>query len=283
MRRLAVLLLLVVTVSCRLEADGEPDLFIDCKYMTPKKMFNLCIVQTKGSKNTDVVFHLHGVTGNQKHWVENFKEVREIWRKNGMDAPAVATVNFGPTWFLAEKNSSPYSGLFNFYINDIMPWIENRLGYKPGRKLLLGESMGGFNAAQLYFKRPDIWDKVAIICPAFTMWGPQSSKEEVEDYVKRNNANKGYINWLRAGWKAFFPKASDWSNADVFQLVNEQKEKYPPLFLSVGTEDDFGFYEGTSKMAEILSSRGDRQLTWYPLAGKHCARPHEQLADFLIN
>ncbi len=226
MRRLATLLLLLGTVSCRLDAEGEPDLFIECKTMTPQNMFNICITQTKGSKNTDVIFHLHGVTGNQQQWIKKFKSVRDIWRKNGFDAPAVATVSFGPTWFMAEKNSSRYSGLFKFYIDDVMPWVEKNLGYKPGRKFLLGESMGGFNAAQFYFKRPDIFEKVAIICPAFTTWGPQSSKEEVEEYVKRNNANKGNISWLRAGLKAFFPKTSDWMNADVFQLVNEQKENY---------------------------------------------------------
>jgi pimeloyl-ACP methyl ester carboxylesterase len=146
--------------------------------------------------------------------------------------------------------------------------------------------MGGFNAAQYYFKRPDVFAKVAIVCPAFTLWGPQSSKEEVQDYIKRNNANEGRVKWLRAGLKAFFPKPADWANGDVFQLVDrltpQEAAVAPPLYLSCGTEDDFGFYEGSSKMAEALSARKVNMI-WEPVPGAHCSRPYQQVAEFFMD
>jgi pimeloyl-ACP methyl ester carboxylesterase len=280
MKRLIAVLLLLTVVSCKVEDKDEPDLDIDCKFMTPKAMFNLCITRTKGSTNQDVIFQLHGVRGSQKEWINKWKPVRDIWRQRGFEPPAVATVNFGPAWFLAEKNHSKVSGLFGYYLNGIMPWIEKKLGYKARHRFLLGESMGGFNAAQYYFKRPEVFDKVAIICPAFTSIGPQSSKAEIKDYISRTHADKGDVNWLIFGLKVFFPKAEDWANADVFQLDKDEKDRYPPLLLSCGTEDTIGFYEGASKMAEILQADPRKEVHWYPIPGGHCARPFEQVADF---
>ncbi len=282
MIRILAVLLLFATVSCKLDAEGEPDVITECKIMTPKKIWNACITKTAGSENKDVLFFLHGATGSHKHWVQKYKGVRDVWRAKGFQPPVVVTFNFGPTWFMAEKNKSPFSGLFQFYLESLIPWAEKQIGHKAERKLLLGESMGGFNAAQFYFKRPDVFSKVAIVCPAFTSWGPQSPKEEVEEYVRRTNANEGHIKWLRAGWKAFFPNEEAWSNADVYQLVEKYRENLPPLFLSCGTEDDFGFYEGSLKMAEILTSR-NANMIWNPLPGAHCARPFEEIAEFFMS
>ncbi len=264
---------------------GEPDLKVTCHNLTPVNRFNMCIVTSKTSTNKDVIFEFHQATGGQKDWIKYWKQTRDIWRARGFEPPAVATVNFGPIWFLAEKNKSKFSGLFNFYIETVMPWVEKQLGYKPARKLLLGESMGGFNAAQYYFKMPAFFDKVAIVCPAFANIGPQSTKEEIDAYIERNHADRDNVNWLIRGNKSFFPDAEAWANADVFQLVERMEFKNlgilrPPLLLSCGSEDSWGFFEGSSRMAQILADRQSDKTTWAPISGDHCARPFEAVADF---
>ena len=43
---------------------------------------------------------------------------------------------------------------------------EDVTGLKRGRRFIMGESMGGFNTAQLVMKYPGEFDRAALLCPA---------------------------------------------------------------------------------------------------------------------
>jgi len=107
-------------------------------------------------------------------------QVRSEWAKNHERVPTVISVSFGPVWLLAEKNGSPYSGLLNAFTEKVMPMLEAQLGGLHGRRLIVGESMGGFNTLQVALKTR-LFAKAAALCapmagvsplPRRRMWMP---------------------------------------------------------------------------------------------------------------
>jgi pimeloyl-ACP methyl ester carboxylesterase len=260
----------------------EDDLDIECQGLFSVKKWSYCITKTKGSTNPDVIFHLHQAGGNEHHWIEKWQETRNIWRAQGFQPPTVISVGFGPIWFLAEKNSSSVSGLFGYFIETVMPEMEKLIGGVRGKRMLFGESMGGFNAMQLYFKRPDLFTRIAAVCPAITTVGPQSTQAEVDAYIARNKASKFKVDWHMRGLRQFFPDKAAWDKANPFALLQNFGAPWnaPELFMSCGTEDSWGFYEGASQLALELVKRSQSTVTWHSMKGDHCARPQDKVAEF---
>src|SRR5690348_12112924 len=77
--------------------------------------FKYCVSAVPGSLNPDHLYYFHGMTGSEQSWstpASFGEEVRKAWGRMGFQPPTIISISFGPTWFLVEKNSSPYSGLF---------------------------------------------------------------------------------------------------------------------------------------------------------------------------
>jgi hypothetical protein len=126
-----------------------------CREFAGPRPWSACVTRTKGSRNPDVLYYLHGGEDDERQWSKTtgYAElIRKRWQAKGFSPPAVAAVSFGRLWLLAEKNASPESGLFEEFTGTVMPTVESQLVERPRRRLLLGESMGGFNAAVLALK-----------------------------------------------------------------------------------------------------------------------------------
>ena len=75
----------------------------------------------------------------------------------------------GPIWFLKEDK-------FAAFQNEIMPALEARFAPRDGHRLLLGGSMGGFNAYLAWVQAPQLFHRVAFVCPAFLPVNPFASR-----------------------------------------------------------------------------------------------------------
>src|SRR5262249_10145204 len=122
-----------------------------------------CVTRTEGSANPDVVFYLHGIFDDENRWsTEDLAlGIQSRWKDSGVQAPTVVAVNFGRVTLLTEKNESKLSGLLDVFLNDSIPYIERTHALAGGRRILYGESMGGFNALQAYLKAPELFSRVA--------------------------------------------------------------------------------------------------------------------------
>jgi hypothetical protein len=153
----------------------------------------LCIYP--GEKNADVLYFLHGMNENAEMWGQQgffTEQLRAYWKAHGEAAPTVVSVSFGEVWLLGPKTTAPYGfGSFDLFTDKVMPMIEAKLGGIKGRRLLLGDSMGGFNSLQLGMKT-DLFVKVAALCAPMGDGnvGPFSSDAEVAAGVRpdRNRA-----------------------------------------------------------------------------------------------
>ncbi len=253
-----------------------------------------CVHIPNSNGSGDILYHLHGAGNSELTWGEEWyytSQIRKEWKQHGFQVPTVVSVSFGPIWLLAEKNTSPQSGLLELFTQTIMPMIESKIG-NIKRRVVFGESMGGFNSVQLAFKT-DLFDKVGILCAPMTEVSPFLNKEDLYSHVKKSSAWQYYkdhdpesvlrhVDRLVELATAFYPTEEDWKKADPLQLAKRRKSaKSPKFYSSAGFYDVYALYEGNELFAERLKKRGF-DIEWRPMWGGHCTMDIPSLAKFLL-
>ena len=77
-----------------------------------------------------------------------------------------------------------------------------------------------------------------------------------------------------------FPTPELWETHDPLRLA-KKKQTLPPMFLSCGDKDEFGFYEGATRFSKSMKASGNWLRFETVPGGVHCAVPREQLMEFL--
>lgn len=256
----------------------------DCVDVADPIPWTYCKTVTQGSRNRDLLYHFHGRGGSAKSWTEDdyyTKLVLGEWARNRVHPPTIVSISFGPIWLLVEKNTSPDSGLLEAFEKVIMPTVEKDLKNFSGRRLLVGESMGGFNATQVALKQGQYFAKVAILCPAITEISPFATQAEIEKYLSTHKANPQNVKEMILLAHAFMPTEADWLKASPLDVAKTHLgPRTPSLYLSCGFYDEFGFFPGSERFAEMAWQKHAR-LQWRPLYGGHCATDVISLAAFL--
>jgi len=237
---------------------------------------------TNSSRN--VLYYFHGIGGNERDWKnhELEKSIVRRWESLGLRPPIVVSVSLGPIWLLTEKGQSTNSGNYEFFRDQIIPEISRRVfAFKPKENWLLGVSMGGFNAAQFYFKNPEFFTRAALICGAMTQVSPFSSPYTVNAYILRTKAWPVLIWGALAIMKSYLPDSAAWLRHSPIELARQKfSRKSLPLFVSNSTADEFGFHEGNIDLARWARERGvDVKSEFYP-GGGHCQVDPRPIADF---
>lgn len=279
-------LLQVIGIFQVTEANAESTLKSDCRTHADSVNWKSCIYSTVGSQSQDVVIYFHGIGKNEKDWANknDLSAVRSHWELSGTEAPRVATISFGTSWLLAEKNTKAKSGLLEFFVNNVMPELEKELGGIKGRRILFGLSMGGFNAAQVMLKQPGLFDRVVLACPAFTNVSPFAPSSEIDAYIKRTHADRIRVAIGIEVAKAHFDKEASWKTADPVYLAKTLiDDRTPDVLIHIGDDDQYGFHEGAELFADIAKSRSTKHsVEWELMDGGHCTFDAAKVADFIV-
>ncbi len=168
-------------------------------------------------------------------------------------------------------------------MNDLIPFIEKeKLGGIPRKRLLIGESMGGFNATELVLKHPELWQRAAIACPAIVNASPYAGADEIDRYIQRTGADPQYVHDAIQLSQSVFPDEASWETAAPLLLAKTALgEDTPPLHVSCGDKDQYGFFEGAKAFADQAQENGV-DVVWQSVSGGHCTADPVALADFLI-
>jgi pimeloyl-ACP methyl ester carboxylesterase len=243
--------------------------------------YHYCVHQVPGSTSTDVIYYFHGIGGSEKEWqyLPGFSTTYQVW---GPTAPTVISISYGTAWLLATHNSSPYSGMYEHLSQAVLPFLETTFNLHPARRMLMGLSMGGFNASQLYLKNPELFSKVVLACPAITSVGPNDSAAEIAAYQQRTGALSQNIQTAMQLSRTFFPTQADWNGVSIVSQANlVVNATYPPLYVSEGLQDEYGFQEGSKALVDAVTAKGAK-ATWVPLTGHHCTFDIEGSALFFL-
>lgn len=253
-----------------------------------------CIHTPQSHFSGDFVYHLHGNGGSEKHWQDPFyypEQIRAYWSQTNAPLPIVVSFSFGSTWLLVEKNSLPTSGLLEVVVEKIIPLVEAQLGGLKGRRLLIGESMGGFNTAQLSLKT-NLFAKAAILCAPMSPVSPFGPIEDLKNYAKSTvayeyykkhdpdaviNAAVGMVSIV----EAFMTDEEEWQRANPLALAKTSQSS-TAIYAAVGYYDEYSAYEGNILFTQALQQAG-RSVEWRPQWGGHCAMDIPSLSQFLVN
>lgn len=231
-----------------------------------------------------MVYYFHGINGDEREWERNSsKTMLARWSETQMAPPIVVSISFGKSWFLAEKNSSKWSGLYETVSLKVLPHIQNQLlGIVPQEHILFGLSMGGLNGSQLYFKLPFLFSRAALICPAMATVSPHAPKSEVDDYIQRTGADRWYVLLALALSRSHFPTEADWQKHSPVKLAHTFLTPLsPPIYMSNGLNDEFGFHEGNLAFVDIAQKNGAAITSKFQNGG-HCHVDLKPIADFLV-
>jgi len=240
------------------------------------------VYRAENGASDDVIYHLHARNLDASVWNDDTyftSQVQAYWQSLSIKPPTVVVVSYGPVWLLTPKNSKEDSGLLDDFINRL-PEIESKLG-KPKRRILLGESMGGLNVLIAGLSRPEMFSKVASLCPGVYLDSPFSDYSTLRAGIKRTGADPKIIYGVTQLAKKYVSNNEEWNAISPISLIERADQNYPELYLSCGLYDNYGNFEGTEALANIALKKGVR-TSWHPLYGGHCAIDIASLANFLV-
>ncbi|GAA0728422.1 hypothetical protein GCM10009430_37560 [Aquimarina litoralis] len=247
-----------------------------------KGKLNFSIYKAKSGVNQDIIYHFHGRNLDNTIWNDDTyytSLIQSYWKKSNVNPPTVVLISYGPEWLLTPKNSKEGSGLMNDFISNLT-YIESKIG-KPKNRILVGESMGGLNVLILGLSHPELFSKVASLCPGIYLDSPFSDFDKIKAAMKRTGADPKVALGIYLMAKKYIPNEKEWNKVSPIELIKKANIDFPELYLSCGLYDKFGNYEGTEAFVNIAISKGIK-TEWHPLYGGHCAIDISSLADFLI-
>lgn len=246
--------------------------------------WSYCVSQVPGSKNSDRVYFLHGLLGSERSWESQADTYEQEWARLGKDAPTVVSISFGRIWLMSHASGSEVAGRhLEIFTKTAIPLLEKKLGVTGGRRFLYGRSMGGFNAAEVYLWHPELFSRVALICPALAEISPWASDEEVDQYIQRSGASSFLVHQAQRIAQENFTSEEKWALiAPLVAGKTQIKGSSPQLLVTIGQSDDYGFFEGTKQFAELAQKQRVPSVQWLPVSGGHCAGDDAAIAKFLV-
>ncbi len=247
------------------------------------RTYKYCVSQGQGAAQQNVLWYFHGIFEDERRlWTKKeINKIQEGWKKRGIPQPTIIAISLGGKWLAKENITTGKTSIANDITTQILPYLEKTFVGQVRQRMVLGKSMGGFNALQSILRTKVRIDKVAFVCPAFFPIHPNSTKQEVEDYKKRHLGyiKSFYISYVQSWTKKEFPSESAYAPHHPYRRVADLP-KTLPVFLSVGGQDSFGFNEGTEYLAAFLKNR-NQPIVYKPIAGSHCAYDVDELSAFL--
>lgn len=247
-----------------------------------KGRLRFTIYRAQNGVNGDVIYHFHGRNLDHTIWNDDTyftSMIQAKWKNTTLKPPTVVLISYGPEWLLTPKNSKEDSGLMDDFLSNL-PFIESKTG-KPGNRILLGESMGGLNVLILGLSHPELFARVASLCPGVYLNSPFSDFNEIKSAIKRTGADPKVTFGIYLMAKKYVSNNEEWRKISPIELIKKANNAFPELYLSCGVYDKYGNYEGTEALVNIAISKGVK-TNWHPLYGGHCAIDIASLADFLI-
>lgn len=247
-----------------------------------KGQLSFAIYRASAGVNQDIIYHFHGRNLDATIWNDDTyytSLIQSYWQKSNIMPPTVVLISYGPEWLLTPKNSMIESGLMDDFISNL-PLIESKIGI-PKNRILLGESMGGLNVLILGLSHPELFSRVASLCPGVYLDSPFSDFEKIQIAIKRTGADPKIAFGIYKMAKTYVANEEEWREISPINLIKSANNSYPELYLSCGLYDKYGNFEGTEALANLANSKGVK-THWHPLYGGHCAIDISSLADFLI-
>lgn len=252
-----------------------PALEMECGVEAEPTPWRYCVHRTPGSSSRDLIVHFHGRRGTERWWNDETYytgKLYEHWASSEVAPPTVVSISFGPLWVLVGETGDALDPVLSRATEHAVAWA----GHGFERVMLVGESMGGYNALIAALDAPQRFDKVAALCPPLCASSPFG--RGLWRCSGQSGLREGFM--LLAFSRAFFEGDAHWRAHDPVARVLDGESFEPTLHLSCGTRDPWGCERGARALVDAIETQG-RAPDLRLLDEGHCAIDEERLAAFL--
>ncbi len=220
------------------------------------------------------LFYFHGAGGsNLSQYFDGFYiKTQKQLKKDGF-APLPIFVSFGPTWLFS--HDSDYYSVDDF-MTSVLPTLLARIQSKePAFRFetkisVMGGSMGGHNALQIYLNHPDKTVAVAVFCSAVIELGPQTTNQELEAYLQRTHAEEEYAKRIPGIVRGSYASTSHYNRDHLLNKIRSN-QVLPPLWAQYDDGDEFGFDDTNEDFFKLLAEKNASAPVAVTHAhGRHC-------------
>ena len=258
----------------------------DChKVVSPsQRTFEYCVRPSTNPNAANVIYYFHGLGGSANDVFETFGDqlyggLLQVLGSARM--PHLVGISYGWETAFAPASFNDAAVPTQEIVDFTLPEIERGLKFpaRPNRTAL-GLSLGGFNALGVVGERPADFTGMALLCPALLDLNP-FDVGQVNDFMKRNSSilDPNAAGAAVAGLKTIFNNVSVWSVGEPFARVRQGRLSSMPIYVSIGTEDEYGFAEGAQSLVNVARAKG-ATVEWVPVPGRHCQFDPRTLAAF---
>lgn len=244
-----------------------------------------CIHRAKQGTNGGVAYLLHGRNLDEQIWNDDTfytALMQNRWTESKVKPPTVVTISFGGFWLLARKGKGSRTGLMEKFVEEVLPAVEAKTG-PPTYRAVFGESMGGLNSLLLGLKHPELFKKVAALCPPiYKDVTPYSSLSLMADAIKRTGAVPMIIYGVVNLAREFAADDREWDELAPLRLLSKMNgAPSTEYYLSGDLYDKYGIFEGQLEFSNSAKAKGFN-IHWQPIYGGHCAIDVNSISDFLL-
>lgn len=199
----------------------------------------------------DIIYLLHGSHGNHRNLVERFpiqKQLDKLIKEGKMDKTVAVFVDGFNSFYLDGRGVKMESAI----INDLIPTIEKEYKIKANRdtRFVGGISMGGYGAANLALKYPDLFSRAILLSPA--VWYEMKEGIATYDWCLFRDSNNKFNHEL---WNKNHPSTA---------LKNFNSDKKLNFYIITGEDDQVISYRDVKKFADELKSKANVELVVEP-------------------
>lgn len=199
--------------------------------------------------------------------------------ETGCDRRSSSGFRSAPLFLLTDDSPEDAADRLSLFRETIIPTVEGALAQPPTRRDLVGASMGGVNALILAHRQPDLFHRVAALCPPIAALSPYAGIGEVRAAVERSSTTWPRAAMLIVMGRHLFGDEDAWSRHDPIGLATSVLDP-PALYLSCGARDSWGCMDGSRALVYTYRAR-ELPIHWVPRPGGHCDVESESLAMFL--
>ncbi|MES2963955.1 MAG: hypothetical protein V4760_08695 [Bdellovibrionota bacterium] len=288
---LASLFIAVIT-ACSSSTSGQPsappappvrtraDGVVCSSVVLSKRPLSYCFQDRENQSSKpepNVIYYFHGLGGNEEEIFGRLAFLLDAFSQLfGVDMPVVVGVSLGSSGVMGHEAAD--------IVSRGIPQIEKTFAPgKPVQRLLLGASMGGHNVLRLGGESASSFVGAAGLCPAMGTFNGHDVAA-VAAYKRRHaqNLDLDFFNRALAVYKKELPTAKAWADNNPFTLLPRGAYDGLPIFLSVGTEDSLGFYEGVREFTKLSVLRPGMSIQSPEVPGGHCAFDVDALLAFAV-
>lgn len=242
-----------------------------CRYGT--------LVSEKLLKNPDkikgTIYYLHGGNGDDHQPIEAelYKVLSPDIQKLLLDKGYQIVFPWVGVSFLSDVRLANGQSYSSYFSDEVIPAAEEGTVTANSTRFIAGYSMGGQAALNYFLRHLDKFAGVGASFPTLINFNPFDDAE-VEAFSKRNTVVAPWLDILYGEFKREFKNAVNLSRHDPIKILNTidiTKLKTKKIHFDVGSNDEFGLYEGARIFHELLNKANVEHSFVELSGGKHDA------------